>query len=79
MFHSSVHRLRKKLESKGVLIEARDLVNGVSIVQAESAERVEYFHVELDSHDVIIADGALAESFIDDESRTVLNSCRQSQ
>ena len=54
---------------EGVLIEARDLVNGVSIVQAERVEKVEYFHIELDSHDVIIAEGALSESFIDDDSR----------
>jgi len=53
----------------GLLIEAKDLVNGVSIVQAESVEKVEYFHVELESHDVIIAEGALSESFIDDDSR----------
>jgi hypothetical protein len=53
----------------GMLIEAKDLINGVSIVQAESAERVEYFHIELDTHDVIIAEGALSETFIDDDSR----------
>jgi hypothetical protein len=53
----------------GVLIEAKDLVNGVSIVQAERVEKVEYFHIELDTHDVIIAEGALSESFIDDNSR----------
>jgi hypothetical protein len=53
----------------GVLIEAKDLINGASIVQAEHAESVEYFHIELETHDVIIAEGALAESFIDDDSR----------
>jgi ELWxxDGT repeat protein len=53
----------------GELIEAKDLVNGVSIVQARPVEKVEYFHIELDSHDVIIAEGALSETFIDDDSR----------
>jgi len=53
----------------GVLIEAKDLVNGASIQQAESVESVAYFHIELDSHDVIFAEGAATESFIDDESR----------
>jgi Hint domain len=53
----------------GVLIEAKDLINGVSIAQAERVEQVEYFHIELESHDVIIAEGALSESFIDDDSR----------
>ena len=57
----------------GVLIEAKDLVNGVSIVQAHSVEKVEYFHIELDSHDVIIAEGALSESFIDDDSRAMFH------
>ena len=31
---------------EGVLIEAKDLVNGVSIVQLERADKVEYFHVD---------------------------------
>jgi hypothetical protein len=53
----------------GVLIEAKDLVNGVSVVQAERVEEVEYFHIELETHDVIIAEGALSESFVDDDSR----------
>ena len=55
----------------GVLIEAKDLVNGASIVQADDVEETEYFHVEFDTHDVIIAEGALSESFIDDDSRDV--------
>ena len=53
----------------GVLIEAKDLINGVSIVQEQGVGTLEYFHVELDTHDVIIAEGALSESFIDDDSR----------
>ena len=61
----------------GVLIEAKDLVNGVSIVQMEHAEEVEYFHIELESHDVIIAEGALAESFIDDDSRGLFHNAHE--
>ena len=57
----------------GVLIEAKDLINGVSIVQAEAVESIEYFHIELETHDVIIAEGALAESFIDDDSRAMFH------
>ncbi len=60
----------------GVLIEAKDLVNGVSIVQAERVEKVEYFHVELDTHDVIIAEGALAESYLDDDNRMMFHNAR---
>jgi ELWxxDGT repeat protein len=53
----------------GMLIEARDLINGVSIVQAEQVESVEYFHIELETHDVIIAEGALSETFVDVDCR----------
>ncbi len=67
MYFKDMYFKDKNLE--GVLIEARDLVNGVSIVQAERVEKVEYFHIELDSHDVIVAEGSLSESFIDDDSR----------
>ncbi len=57
----------------GMLIEAKDLINGVSVLRAASVESVEYFHIELDNHDVIIAEGALAESFIDDDSRDLFH------
>jgi Hint domain len=64
------------MTSGGVLIEAKDLINGVSIVQAQAVETLEYFHIELDSHDVILAEGALAESFIDDDSRAMFHNAR---
>jgi glycosyltransferase involved in cell wall biosynthesis len=57
----------------GLLIPAAALVNGRSIVQAESVDRVEYFHVELDSHDVIVAEGAPSESFVDDDNRAMFD------
>ncbi len=58
---------------EGVLIEAKDLVNGVNIFQAEAVERVDYFHIELFSHDVIFAEGAPAETFIDNDSRAMFH------
>jgi Hint domain len=61
----------------GVLIEAKDLVNGISIVQAEQVESVEYFHVELDTHDVIVAEGALSETFVDDDSRGMFHNAHE--
>jgi hypothetical protein len=54
---------------EGVLIEARDLVNGINVVQPNDTADVEYFHIELESHDVIVAEGALSETFVDDDSR----------
>ena len=61
----------------GVLIEAKDLVNGVSMVQIERVEKVEYVHVALDCHDIIIAAGALSQSFIDDDSFYVVTTSHQ--
>ena len=63
----------------GVLIEAKDLVNGVSIMQVEHAEEVDYFHIELESHDVIVAEGALSESFIDDNGRGMFHNAHEYQ
>jgi len=60
-----------------ILVEAKDLLNDVTIYQADIAEEVTYFHVELDSHDVILADGAWAESFINDGSRGMFHNARQ--
>jgi hypothetical protein len=57
----------------GVLVPARDLVNGVSIVKVEGMEEVEYFHFEFDRHVVIYAEGAAAESFVDDDSRMLFH------
>ena len=62
---------------EGLLIEAKDSVNGASIAQAESVERVEYFHIELETHDVIIAEGALSESFIDDDCRSMFHNAQR--
>jgi hypothetical protein len=53
----------------GSLIPAQLLVNGTTIVQDWSMETFEYFHIELDLHDVLIAEGAPAESFLDTGNR----------
>jgi hypothetical protein len=71
------HAMYFENEGGGVLIEAKDLVNGVSIVQAEQVEQVEYFHIELDTHDVIVAEGALSETFVDDDSRAMFHNARE--
>jgi hypothetical protein len=50
----------------GVLIPAIYLVNGTSIVQAmpEGVEDIEYIHIELETHEVIFAEGAAAETLL---------------
>jgi hypothetical protein len=50
----------------GVLIPVKHLVNGRSIVfddDAKMSETIEYFSVELDTHEVIFAEGVAAETF----------------
>ncbi len=61
----------------GVLIETKDLVNGTSIVQSTHAESVTYYHVELESHDVILAEGAWAESFLDEDNRGMFHNAHE--
>jgi hypothetical protein len=53
----------------GVLIPAEFLVNYRSIVWDDAAREVDIYHIELARHDVLIADGAPAESYRDDGNR----------
>jgi hypothetical protein len=48
----------------GLLIPAGDLVNGETIVidDAEALTALDYFHLKLESHDVILAEGAPCET-----------------
>jgi hypothetical protein len=48
----------------GKLICARQLVNGTTIRQEKGRAAVEYFHVELDSHAILLAEGLPAESYL---------------
>ncbi len=61
----------------GMLIPARSLVNGVTIVQERGLAKVDYFHVELDTHDVLLAEGAPSESFLDDNGRGVFHNAHE--
>ncbi|KQS55714.1 hypothetical protein ASG17_06530 [Brevundimonas sp. Leaf363] len=61
----------------GVLIAAERLVNGVTITQATEVDEVTYWHIELDSHDVLIAEGAASESFVDDNSRAMFHNAAE--
>ena len=53
----------------GMLVPAGALVNGTSIVQLERPDEIAYFHLELDTHDIIVAEGALGESFVNEGNR----------
>ena len=52
-----------------VLVPARYLVNGATIVQDRSVRSVTYVHVELPTHGVLLAEAAPAESFLDTGNR----------
>lgn len=52
-----------------VLIPARKLVNGATIRQDLSVPAITYVHVELDRHDLLLAEGLAAESFLDTGNR----------
>jgi hypothetical protein len=52
-----------------VLIPVEFLVNHRSILWDDVTQDVEVFHLELDEHDILIANGAAAESYRDDDNR----------
>jgi hypothetical protein len=54
---------------EGVLIPVRYLINGRTIVQQRIRE-VTYYHVELATHDVILAEGLPCESYLDTGNRS---------
>ena len=53
----------------GVLIPAEFLINHRSILWDDTARVVTIYHLELDTHDVLLANGAPAESYRDDGNR----------
>jgi hypothetical protein len=53
----------------GVLVPVEFLVNHRSILWDDHAREVALYHVELETHDVLIANGAPAESYRDDGNR----------
>ena len=48
----------------GLLINAGALVNGVNIIQENPTEDFKYYHIELDSHELVIAENTWAESYL---------------
>jgi len=52
------------------LIPVKYLINGSSIAQGAPSDmsEIEYYHIDLDTHEVLHAEGALVESFFDGDS-----------
>jgi hypothetical protein len=60
-----------------VLIPAKALVNQTTIVQLRDVPVVEYYHLELLTHDVIFAEGMEAETYLDDANRTMFHNAAE--
>ena len=54
----------------GILVPAIDLVNDLTITIEPQLE-VTYYHVELNAHSIIYADGMTAETYLDDNNREI--------
>lgn len=55
----------------GKLVPAMLLVNGKTIIQDFSQKKFEYFHLELDQFDILMAEGAASESYVDTGNRSM--------
>jgi Hint domain len=53
----------------GVLVPARLLINGATIVREQSMREVRYFHVELERHAVLLSENLPTESYLDTGNR----------
>lgn len=59
---------------EALLVHAKALVNGSTIYQPTQWQgNIEYLHVETENHEIILAEGAPAETFIDNVSRKLFN------
>jgi len=49
----------------GTLVPASSLINGSTVTRADFSDRetIEYFHIELDTHEIVYAEGIAVESF----------------
>ncbi len=60
------------------LVLATSLVNGITITQGECPERIEYFQIELQGHDCVIAEGTWSETYADwEEGRALFHNAAQ--
>lgn len=58
----------------GVLVQAGALLNGMTVVEmAETPARFAYYNIECDAHELVIAEGAICETFVDNVQRDVFD------
>jgi hypothetical protein len=60
-----------------ILIPAASLVNGITIQRVADIDEVTYYHLELCTHDIIIAEGALSESYLDLDNRRIFHNAHE--
>jgi hypothetical protein len=58
----------------GHLIEAKTLVNGVTVIADKVIRQVTYHHIELARHDVVLAEGLPAETYLESGNRNMFES-----
>jgi hypothetical protein len=63
----------------GVLIPAWRLVNGVSITQPAVTGVVAYFHIELETHEILLAEGCPVESYLEIGTRGLFENGSEAQ
>jgi len=56
-----------------VLVPAAALVNGASIVRDTTETDVEYYHIEMGGHELVFAEGAPSETFVDLGTRAIFD------
>ncbi|MGX9935253.1 Hint domain-containing protein [Advenella kashmirensis] len=61
----------------GNLVPAMALVNGISIVQQFEMQSFQYFHVELEQFDILLAEGVPAESYVDTGNRSMFQNAHE--
>ncbi|MCJ2046949.1 Hint domain-containing protein [Methylobacterium sp. J-078] len=66
---SPAHALCVAVDGAEVLIPAMRLVNGTTLTRV-AVESVTYWHIELHSHDILLAEGLPAESYLDCGNRS---------
>jgi hypothetical protein len=61
---------------RGHLVPIKLLVNGAAIVRDSACQAVTYLHVELDRHDILLAENLPVESYLDTGNRAMFESAR---
>lgn len=65
------------LSFNGTLVPAMMLVNGQTIVQQFDTKKFQYFHVELEQFDILLAEGVPAESYVDTGNRSMFQNAAE--